>query len=61
MALRLDKIMSAQLKAAPQLKISSPTREEVLGQILSCRSISTAIEAGFLDSVRDNERFTQLI
>lgn len=55
------KMMSAQLKASPQLNISTLTREEVMEQNLPCRSISTAIDAGFLANVKDSDRFTQLI
>lgn len=55
------KMMSAQLKASPELNITELTREEVLEQNLPCRSISAAIDAGFLANVKDSGRFTQLI
>ena len=55
------KMMSAQLKENPHLDLSTLSREDVQQQNLACRNISAAIEAGYLDVVKDNEGYENMI
>lgn len=55
------KMMKAQKKAIPELDFTTLTREEILERNLPCKSLATAIQAGFLDLVRNWEKFTSLV
>lgn len=50
------KMMKAQIKAMPGLDLSTITREECIASKIPCRSLSTAVEAGFLVSVPGHQK-----
>jgi len=45
------KLMRAQKKANPRLDYNVLTREDIVAQGLPCRSIATAVDAGWLEQV----------
>jgi len=47
------KVMRDMLKNYPHLDIKKLTREEIIKKNLPCSSIAKAIEAGYLNKVRD--------
>jgi len=55
------KIMRALLKEYPNLNLRKLTKEEIIKKNLPCRSIASAIEAGYLEKVRDWKKLTALI
>lgn len=55
------KIMRATLKDYPHLDLKKLSKEDIVKQILPCRSIASAIEAGYLKKVRDWRKLIALI
>ena len=55
------KIMRATLKDYPDLDLKTLSKEDIVKQILPCRSIASAIEAGYLKKVRDWRKLIALI
>ena len=55
------KIMRATLKDYPDLDLKKLSKEDIVKQILPCRSIASAIEAGYLKKVRDWRKLIALI
>ena len=55
------KIMRATLKDYPHLDLKTLNKEDIVEQILPCRSIASAIEAGYLKKVRDWRKLSALI
>ena len=55
------KIMREMLKDYPDLDIKKLTREEIIKKNLPCQSIASAIEAGYLNKVRDWQQLNALI
>jgi len=55
------KVMREMLKDYPDLDLKKLTREEIIKKNLPCRSIASAIQAGYLDKVRDWQKLTGLI
>jgi hypothetical protein len=55
------KIMRALLKEYPNLDLKKLTKEEIIKKNLPCCSITSAIEAGYLEKVRDWQKLTALI
>jgi len=55
------KIMREMLKNYPDLDLKKLTREEIIKKNLPCQSITSAIEAGYLDKVRDWQQLTAFI
>ena len=55
------KIMRATLKDYPDLDLKKLSKEDIVKQILPCRSIASAIQAGYLEKVRDWQQLTALI
>ena len=55
------KIMRDMLKNYPDLDIKKLTREEIIKKNLPCSSIAKAIEAGYLNKVRDWQQLNALI
>lgn len=55
------KMMKAQHKAYPDLDLDSISREEFISRKLPCRSIATAVEAGFLKYVPGFQKLTNVI
>ncbi|MDP2172183.1 MAG: hypothetical protein Q8M98_02960 [Candidatus Cloacimonadaceae bacterium] len=47
------KLMYAQGKADPSLDLATITKDEIHAKDLPCKSVKTAVEAGFLAEVRD--------
>ncbi len=52
------KVMREMLKDYPDLDLKKLTREEIIKKNLPCRSIASAIQAGYLDKVRDWRELT---
>lgn len=50
------KMMKAQIKALPDLDLATITREECIASKIPCRSLSTAVEAGFLVPVPGHQK-----
>ena len=55
------KIMRATLKDYPHLDLKTLNKEDIVEQILPCRSIASAIQAGYLEKVRDWRKLIALI
>ena len=55
------KVMREMLKDYPDLDLKKLTREEIIKKNLPCQSITSAIEAGYLDKVRDWQQLTAFI
>jgi hypothetical protein len=55
------KIMRATLKDYPHLDLKTLSKEDIVEQKLPCRSIASAIEAGYLKKVRDWRKLIALI
>ena len=55
------KIMRALLKEYPNLDLKKLTKEEIIKKNLPCKSIASAIEAGYLKKVRDWQQLNALI
>ena len=55
------KVMRDMLKNYPDLDIKKLTREEIIKKNLPCKSIASAIEAGYLNKVRDWQQLSALI
>ncbi|MDZ4183147.1 MAG: hypothetical protein U1B83_09740 [Candidatus Cloacimonadaceae bacterium] len=55
------KLMFAQEKAAPGVDLSTITKADIYASDLPCKSVKTAIEAGFLPEVRDFASLDRLI
>ena len=55
------KIMRATLKDYPDLDLKTLSKEDIVEQKLPCRSIASAIEAGYLKKVRDWRKLIALI
>ena len=55
------KIMRALLKEYPNLDLKKLTKEEIIKKNLPCQSIASAIEAGYLNKVRDWQQLSALI
>ena len=55
------KVMRDMLKNYPDLDIKKLTREEIIKKNLPCQSIASAIEAGYLNKVRDWQQLSALI
>jgi len=55
------KVMRDMLKAYPDLDLKKLTREEIIKKNLPCQSLASAIQAGYLDKVRDWQQLTSLI
>ena len=53
--------MRALLKEYPDLDIKKLTSEEIIKKNLPCKSIASAIEAGYLKKVRDWQQLNALI
>ena len=54
------KIMRATLKDYPHLDLKTLSKEDIVKQILPCRSIASAIEEGYLKKVRDWRKLSAL-
>ena len=54
------KIMRATLKDYPHLDLKTLSKEDIVKQILPCRSIASAIEARYLEKVRDWRKLSAL-
>ena len=52
------KVMRDMLKNYPDLDIMKLTREEIIKKNLPCQSLASAIQAGYLDKVRDWQKLT---
>ena len=52
------KVMREMLKDYPDLDLKKLTREEIIKKNLPCRSIASAIQAGYLEKVRDWRQLT---
>jgi hypothetical protein len=55
------KIMRALLKEYPNLDLKKLTKEEIIKKNLPCQSIASAIDAGYLNKVRDWQQLNALI
>jgi len=55
------KVMREMLKDYPDLDLKKLTREEIIKKNLPCQSLTSAIQAGYLDKVRDWQKLTGLI
>ena len=55
------KVMRDMLKNYPDLDIMKLTREEIIKKNLPCQSIASAIEAGYLNKVRDWQQLNAII
>ncbi len=55
------KMMKAQHKAYPELDLDSLSREEFISRELPCRSIATAVDAGYLLAVPGYQKFKTLV
>ena len=52
------KVMREMLKEYPDLDLKKLTREEIIKKNLPCQSLALAIQAGYLDKVRDWQKLT---
>ena len=55
------KIMRATLKDYPDMDLKKLSKEDIVEQNLPCRSIASAIQAGYLEKVRDWRKLSALI